>query len=89
MSRFLSSRYAGLTEYVPGEQPQDKQYIKLNTNESPYPPSPAVLEAINTAAVSQLNLYSDPDAKLLVNALAAQYGVGPENVFLSNGSTTF
>ncbi len=86
MSRFLSSRYAGLTEYVPGEQPQDKQYIKLNTNESPYPPSPAVLEAINTTAVSQLNLYSDPDAKLLVNALAAQYGVGPENVFLSNGS---
>ena len=71
MSRFLSSRYAGLTEYVPGEQPQDKQYIKLNTNESPYPPSPAVLNAINTAAVSQLNLYSDPDAKLLVNALAA------------------
>lgn len=86
MSRFLSNRYAGLTEYVPGEQPQDKQYIKLNTNESPYPPSPAVLAAVNTAAVSQLNLYSDPDANLLTNALAAQYGVGPENVFLSNGS---
>ena len=86
MSRFLSHRYASLTEYVPGEQPQDKQYIKLNTNESPYPPSPAVLAAVNTAAVSQLNLYSDPDAHALTNAVAAQYGVGPENVFLSNGS---
>ena len=86
MSRFLSRRFAGLEEYVPGEQPRDQQYIKLNTNESPYPPSPGVLEAVNTAAVSQLNLYPDPDAGALTAALAAQYGVAPENIFLSNGS---
>lgn len=86
MSRFLSRRFAGLREYVPGEQPQDRTYIKLNTNESPYPPSPGVLEAVSTAEVARLNLYSDPDARLLTQALAAQYGVAPENVFLSNGS---
>lgn len=86
MSRFLSPRFAGLTEYVPGEQPRDQQYIKLNTNESPYPPSPGVLAAVNEAEVKKLNLYSDPDAKDLAAAVAAQYGVGPENVFLSNGS---
>ena len=86
MSRFLAARYAGLEEYVPGEQPRDQQYIKLNTNESPYPPSRGVLEAVNTAEVARLNLYSDPDARDLTAALAAQYGVGPENVFLSNGS---
>lgn len=86
MSRFLAARYAGLEEYVPGEQPRDQQYIKLNTNESPYPPSQGVLDAVNTAEVSKLNLYSDPDARDLTAAVAAQYGVGPENVFLSNGS---
>ncbi|MCI8525660.1 MAG: histidinol-phosphate transaminase [Oscillospiraceae bacterium] len=86
MSRYLSRRFDGLEEYIPGEQPQDRTYIKLNTNESPYPPSPGVLAAVNTAEVARLNLYSDPDARILTQALAAQYGVEPEHVFLSNGS---
>ena len=86
MSRFLAARYAGIEEYVPGEQPRDQQYIKLNTNESPYPPSQGVLDAVNTAEVAKLNFYSDPDARDLTAAVAAAYDVEPENVFLSNGS---
>lgn len=85
MSRFFSSRCAGLPAYVPGEQPQDQPYIKLNTNESPYPPSPGVLAAV-TAQAEKLCLYPDPDAGALRAALARAYGVEPENVFLSNGS---
>ena len=64
MSRFFSSRCAGLPAYVPGEQPQDQPYIKLNTNESPYPPSPGVLAAV-TAQAEKLCLYPDPDAGAL------------------------
>lgn len=86
MSRFLSPRFAGLEAYTPGEQPQDQQYVKLNTNESPYPPSPEVLERISAAETSRLNLYPDPTGRVLKEKLAALYGVGPENVFLSNGS---
>ena len=51
MSRFMSPRFAGLEAYTPGEQPQDQQYVKLNTNESPYPPSPAVVAAISAEEV--------------------------------------
>ena len=86
MSRFLSQEYMSLEEYVPGEQPQDKKYIKLNTNESPYPPSPAVLDAVNREAAEKLCLYSDPESRVLKEKLAALYGVKPENVFVSNGS---
>lgn len=86
MSRFLSSAYRSLEAYVPGEQPQDKQYIKLNTNESPYPPSPAVLACVNEDAAKALCLYSDPTCRVLKEAIAAQYGVETENVFVSNGS---
>lgn len=86
MSRFLSQRFADLRAYTPGEQPQDMQYVKLNTNESPFPPSPEVLAAVCEAEVSKLNLYPDPECRLLRNKVAGLYGVKAENVFLSNGS---
>jgi len=86
MSRFLNTKYCTLEAYTPGEQPKDMQYIKLNTNESPFPPSSGVIEAINKAEISKLNLYPDPECKDLKNALAKLYGLSAENVFLSNGS---
>lgn len=86
MSEFLNGRLKGLEEYVPGEQPQDKKYIKLNTNESPYPPSDKVIEAVNGKEVADLRLYCDPDCKKLKKAMASLYEVGEENIFLSNGS---
>ena len=61
MSRFLSDRLLRLTPYTPGEQPQDFNYVKLNTNESPFEPSPEVIKALNTDEVSLLRLYSDPE----------------------------
>lgn len=85
MSRFLSSRFAALSAYTPGEQPQDKQYVKLNTNESPYPPCEATIAAVHAAAQG-LNLYPDPTARVLREKLAARYGVQMQQVFVSNGS---
>ena len=85
MSRFLSEKYATLTPYVPGEQPRDAQYVKLNTNESPFPPSPRVVAAAEREA-NRLNLYSDPECVLLRQAAAKLYGVEPENVLPVNGS---
>lgn len=86
MSRFLKEQYRSMEAYTPGEQPRDMQYIKLNTNESPYPPAPSVVEAMNAEQVELLRLYSDPTAKNLKEKLAGLYGVRPENVFVSNGS---
>lgn len=86
MSRFLSPRFAQLAPYIPGEQPRDQAYIKLNTNESPFPPAPGVLEALSTAEVAQLNLYSDPTARALEDAIAAFYNLTPEQVIAGNGS---
>ena len=86
MSKFISQRFSGLEEYTPGEQPQDKKYIKLNTNESPYPPSENVIKAVSGNEVADLRLYCDPDCKKLKSALAELYEVGTENIFLSNGS---
>lgn len=85
MSRFFSRKFDRLTPYTPGEQPQDKQYIKLNTNESPYPPSPGVAAAV-AAEAGRLQLYSDPECKALTMAVAQRYGVQPEQVILVNGS---
>ena len=86
MSKFLSEKYKGFEAYVPGEQPQDKKYIKLNTNESPYPPSEGVLKAVNSSEVADLRLYSDPECKVLREKIANLYGVEKDNVYLSNGS---
>lgn len=86
MSRFLSGRFAGIEPYTPGEQPQDTQYIKLNTNESPYPPAPGVIAAVNGGEAARLRLYSDPEARELVEEIAAFYGVSPRQVFVGNGS---
>ena len=86
MSRFLSQEAQRLAPYTPGEQPQDQQYIKLNTNESPFPPSPKVLEVISQAEVSKLNLYSDPTCGQLNATIARRYGLKPEQVITGNGS---
>ena len=86
MSRLINKKYAGLEAYTPGEQPTDMKYIKLNTNESPFPPSDGVLRAIDGEAVSLLNLYPDPVCKNLKKRLAELYSVEEENIFVSNGS---
>lgn len=87
MSRFLDERFRPLKEYSPGEQPKDTVYTKLNTNESPYPPGPATIRAVTDPGLaSRLRLYSDPDSGKLKDALAETYGVGRENIFVSNGS---
>ena len=86
MSRYFSSQVSQLTPYTPGEQPKDKQYVKLNANESPYPPSPGVAAALNAKEAAGLRLYGDAAARELKEALARQYKVEPENVFVANGS---
>ncbi len=86
MSKFFDEKFSSLKRYVPGEQPQDKKYIKLNTNESPYPPSPEVIDSVNKSDISDLRLYSDPECKILKRKLADRYGVKFENIYLSNGS---
>ena len=86
MSRFLSERLTTVTPYTPGEQPQDQQYIKLNTNESPYPPSPAVLDAVSRAEVEKLRLYSDPACAELLNTAAQHFGLKPNQIMPGNGS---
>jgi len=85
MSRFLASRFADMDAYVPGEQPTDKKYIKLNTNESPYP----LPDGYNSTVQSELlnlNLYPNPDGFRLINKIASLYKVEYENVILGNGS---
>lgn len=85
MSRFLSARHASLAPYTPGEQPRDMQYIKLNTNESPFEPSPLAQQYACEAA-RNLQLYSDPECTALREKLAALYGVAAEEVLPTNGS---
>lgn len=86
MSIFLNENLQKIESYTPGEQPQDKSYIKLNTNESPYPPSSGVIMAITEKEIEDLRLYCDPECKKLRKAVADCYNVEPQNVFLSNGS---
>ena len=75
-----------LSPYVPGEQPRIANLVKLNTNESPFGPSPLALEAMRAAAADTLRLYPDPEATELRDVLAAHHGVKPEQVFVGNGS---
>lgn len=85
MSKFFSGRHAALIPYTPGEQPQDMQYVKLNTNESPFPPSGGVLEAALREA-GKLQLYSDPTSGELTRKMAGYMGVTPDMVLMTNGS---
>lgn len=85
MSRYFSKKYVSLTPYTPGEQPRDMKYIKLNTNESPYPPSDSVKKAVS-AETEFLQLYSDPTNKRLIGKLAEVYDIRPEQAIVTNGS---
>lgn len=85
MSKFFSKKYAGLTPYTPGEQPQEMKYIKLNTNESPYPPSP-LAQRLAREAAGDLQLYSDPECKALVKTAAEKLGVNEDEIVFVNGS---
>ncbi len=86
MSGFWSEVVHGLTPYVPGEQPKIEGLVKLNTNECPYPPSRAVLDAIAEAGGDALRLYPDPECRALRDAIAAHHGVDAAQVFVGNGS---
>lgn len=72
--------------YVPGEQPQDERMIKLNTNENPYPPAPGVLRALKEFDTDKLRLYPEPTCKVLVDAIAGNYGLDSSQVFVGVGS---
>ena len=86
MNKFLSSLADRLEPYVPGEQPKDKKYVKLNTNESPYGPSPKVLDAIKIQATEVLRLYPDPESTVLLKAASDFYKLPEEMIFAGNGS---
>ncbi|MBU3616516.1 histidinol-phosphate transaminase [Polynucleobacter sp. JS-Polo-80-F4] len=86
MSRFWSPVVQTLTPYVPGEQPQMQRLVKLNTNESPYGPSPKALAAIEAHNTADLRLYPDPEGAGLKKAIAKLHGLEPKQVFLGNGS---
>lgn len=85
MSKFFNPSLSGLAPYVPGEQPQERKYIKLNTNENPYPPSPQVLETIAREA-ERLRLYPDPSGTCLHRAIGAHYALEEDQVLAANGS---
>lgn len=86
MSRFWSDVVHGLTPYVPGEQTQRADVVKLNTNENPYGPSPRVLDVLRDNINDSLRLYPDPVSAELRGAIAEKFGVTDENVFVGNGS---
>ena len=85
MSKFFVPKLQKLIPYTPGEQPQDKRYVKLNTNESPFPPSPKAI-AYAAQAAQELQLYPDPECKGLIQRMAERYGVDTNEVLFTNGS---
>ena len=82
----FSSRVKNLVPYVPGEQPQDKAYIKLNTNENPYPPTPRIATFLKELNIEELRLYPDPQFGDLRRAIGESCGVRPSQVLVGNGS---
>lgn len=86
MSKYWSETVKSLVPYVPGEQPKDRKYIKLNTNENPYPPSPKAIAAIQAAADADLRLYPDPNCGALTTTIAEYYGLNADHIFVGNGS---
>jgi len=86
VSKYWSQVVQTLEPYVPGEQPKDKTYIKLNTNENPYPPSPNVLAAMKAVTNENLRLYPTPTCDELKNAIAEYHGLKKEQIFVGNGS---
>jgi len=86
MNRYWSIRIQNIVPYTPGEQPRDRKFIKLNTNECPYPPSPKATEAIRAAAGDTLRLYPDPECLDLRSAIAGREGLDVSQVFCGNGS---
>ena len=85
MSRFFSGKYQALEPYTPGEQPKDQQFIKLNTNENPYPPLPEVAEAVREES-GKLYLYSDTESRDLRKMLAKRLNVSEDELIMTNGS---
>ncbi len=86
VQKLIRKRLRRLQAYVPGEQPKVEGLIKLNTNENPYPPSPAVLEAVRAAVDGRLRLYPNPTSEPLRRGLARLHGCAPENILVGNGS---
>jgi histidinol-phosphate aminotransferase len=86
MSRYWSQTVKNIKPYVPGEQPKDRKYIKLNTNENPYPPSAKAILAIKNAANDTLRLYPDPSGDELRDTIASHFGLKRDNIFIGNGS---
>jgi len=86
MNTYWSIRIQNITPYTPGEQPQGRKFIKLNTNECPYPPSPKAIEAVRAAAGDSLRLYPDPECVELRAAIAKREGLDISQVFCGNGS---
>ncbi len=86
MSKFWSEAAKRCEPYVPGEQIDDSDIIKLNTNENPYPPSPNVIREIKEEADRKLNLYPSPTVDRLKNEIASLYQLSPSNIFVGNGS---
>ena len=85
LSRFFSAKFEKLVPYTPGEQPKDRVFIKLNTNESPFPPSPKA-QSYARAAAENLQLYSDPTCRALVQTAARRLGVEEDEILFTNGS---
>ena len=86
MSKYWNQKVKEIEPYVPGEQPKDKKYIKLNTNENPYPPSKKVIEVMKNAINDDLKLYPDPTCSDLIGEIAKYYNLHEDEVFVGNGS---